>query len=267
VTTTVPRRIPATDLLAPITAALRAVPAGRDRPELPGLAPGLVVADAPGWLPATRLVDGSGLSDLLESAGRHWHASPHAAAALAWKYYSYWLALPAAIGWATARRVPLLHPADVLVRVGHDPPLVTLGLRPSTTVAVLPADPQAGTGGLPARVVAGETELLTALRESLLDAHLTPLLRALRARVRVGTRTLLGSVSAGIAHGILRAGDALPGPASGHIATLLGALGVDDLIELVAGPTGEPTVRRKTCCLAFTLPNPKTCTGCCIDPA
>ena len=37
------------------------------------------------------------------------------AAALAWKAYTYWLALPAVLGWASARRVPLLDPADVLM--------------------------------------------------------------------------------------------------------------------------------------------------------
>jgi ferric iron reductase protein FhuF len=42
--------------------------------------------------------------------------------------------------------------------------------------------------------------------------------------------------------------------------TLLRALGVDDLVEL----TPELEIRRKTCCLAFTLPEPKVCRGCCI---
>jgi hypothetical protein len=34
----------------------------------------------------------------------------------------------------------------------------------------------------------------------------------------------------------------------------------------VPSPTGEPTVQRKTCCLAFTLSEPKICKGCCIRP-
>jgi hypothetical protein len=59
-------------------------------------------------------------------------------------------------------------------------------------------------------VAGDETEILTALRESLLDAHLTPMLHTIHAQARVGTRTLLGSVSSGIAHGILRAASALP---------------------------------------------------------
>ena len=38
----------------------------------------------------------------------------------------------------------------------------------------------------------------------------------------------------------------------------------DDLVDLVPGPTGEPAVQRRTCCLAFTLPQPKVCGGCCL---
>lgn len=236
--------------------------------DLPGLMPGLVVpeiSDAE-WVPTSRLIDGSRLPDLLASAKRRWNASPHAAAALAWKAYTYWLSLPAVLGWASARRVPLLHPDDVLMHFEDQRPLLTLGYRRSIAVAVLPSDPLALSGLPQVRVMRDEAALLGALRASLLDAHLTPLLDAIHAEVRVGARTLLGSVSSGIAHGILRAADVLPGSTVEHIGTLLTTLGVEDLIELVPGQHGEPTVQRKTCCLAFTLPQPKICAGCCIKP-
>jgi ferric iron reductase protein FhuF len=42
---------------------------------------------------------------------------------------------------------------------------------------------------------------------------------------------------------------------------------VADLVELVPGRGGEPTVQRRTCCLAFTLPSPKVCQGCCVRTA
>jgi hypothetical protein len=182
------------------------------------------------------------------------------------KAYTYWLALPAVLGWASARRVPLLYPDDVLMHFEDQRPLLTLGFRRSVAVAVLPSDPLALSGLAQVRVVRDEAALLDALRASLLDAHLTPMLDAIHAEVRVGPRTLLGSVSSGIAHGILRAADVLPGSTVEHIGTLLTTLGVEDLIELVPGPSGELTVQRKTCCLAFTLPQPKICTGCCIKP-
>jgi hypothetical protein len=265
VTTVVPHRIAGADLLAPITSTLRAM-FGTD--DLPGLTPGLVVPEhsEAKWIPASSLVDGARLPDLLESATRRWQASPHAAAALAWKAYTYWLSLPVVLGWASARRVPLLYPDDVLMHFEDQRPLLTLGFRRSVAVAVLPSDPLALSGLPQVRVVRDEAALLGALRTSLLDAHLVPMLDAIHAEVRVGARTLLGSVSSGIAHGILRAADVLPGSTVEHIGTLLTTLGVEDLIELTPGPHGELTVQRKTCCLAFTLPQPKICSGCCIKP-
>jgi hypothetical protein len=171
------------------------------------------------------------------------------------------------LGWAAARRVPLLYPADVLTHVTDSGPLLKFGLRPTTTIAVLPNDPLALAGLPEVRVAADEAELLGLLRASLLDAHLTPLLDAIHAQVRVGARTLMGSVASGVAHAVLRAADALPGGSAEHIGVLLDTLDVADLIELVPGPTGALTVQRKTCCLAFTLPQPKICAGCCIRTA
>jgi len=250
--------------LAPVTAALRTM-FGTD--DLPGLAPGLFVDDPIGWLPAAELVDGSRLPELLDAAAITLSAAPHAAAALAWKSYTYWLALPVVLGWASARRVPLPRPSDVLVEFGNHRPMLAIGLRRSTTVAVLPSDPLALSGLPQVRVVADEAELLGTLRTALLDEHLSPLLEAIQARVRVGARTLLGSVASGVANGILRAADALPGSSAQNIGTLLTALDVADLIELTPGPTGGLAVQRKTCCLAFTLPQPKYCAGCCIRPS
>jgi hypothetical protein len=248
--------------LAPVTATLRAM--FGTSTELPGLAPDLLVDDPAGWLPATHLA-GAGLDALLDSSRRRWQAQPHAAAALAWKSYSYWLALPAVLGWASARRVPLLTGDDVFLHFADPRPLVTLGLRADITVALLPTDPLALSGLPQVRVVADEAALLEELRRSLLDEHLTPLLDAIHSRLRLGRRTLLGSLSSGVAHAVLRSADVLPGPSAETIATLLGVLGVDDLIELVPGRAGKLDVRRKTCCLAFTLPKPKVCAGCCIS--
>ncbi|MEU1883943.1 ferric iron reductase [Micromonospora sp. WMMD987] len=234
---------------------------------LPGLAPGLVVTDEGGWSPATTLVDGTRTPDFLRAAARRWGGTPHACAALAWKAYSYWTALPVVLGWASARRVPLLDPADVLIHFEDHRQLLTMGLRRSTTVAVLPGDPLVLTCQPGVRVVADEAELLRVLRASLLDAHLAPMITALQAEVRVGARTLLGSVASGIAQGVLRAADVLPGSAVHAVDTLLDALDLTDLVELVPGRTGEPTVQRRTCCLAFTLPSPKICQGCCVRSA
>jgi hypothetical protein len=247
--------------LAPVTATLRAM--FGTSTELPGLAPDLMVHDPAGWQPASDLT-GASLDTLLDSSRERWQAQPHAAAALAWKAYTYWLALPAVLGWASARRVPLLTGTDVLMHFNDPRPLVTLGLRSDITVAVLPSDPLALSGLAQVRVVADEAALLEELRRSLLDEHLTPLLEAIHTKVRLGQRTLLGSLSSGVAYAVLRSADVLPGSSAETIATLLGTLGVEDLIELVPGRGGNLDVQRKTCCLAFTLPKPKVCVGCCI---
>jgi ferric iron reductase protein FhuF len=251
----------ATDPLAPVHVTLAAAfptnPPG-------GLVPGLTVTDGPGWICAQAIADGSRVPDLLAVVGRRRRASPHVAAALAWKAYTYALALPVVVGWAAARRVPLVRPADVLVRLHAPKSVVMLGLRPSIRVAVLPSDPLAAEHRRDLEVVTDEAALLDALRGSLLDAHLSPLLGHIRAAVRVGPRTLLGSLASGVAHAVLDTADALPGSAAEHAQRLLTALGVPDLVELVPGPDGGLAVQRHTCCLAFTLPEPKICAGCCI---
>jgi len=184
---------------------------------------------------------------------------------VAWKSYTYWRALPAVLGFASARRVPLLTGSNVLIHFADPRPLVTLGLRADTPVAVLASDPLALSGRPDVRVVPDEAALLAELRASLLDAHLTPMLDEIHRTVRVGKRTLLGSLASGVAHGVLRSADVLPGRSAETIAKLLSTLGVDDLIELVPDATGRLDVQRKTCCLAFTLPTPKVCRGCCIS--
>jgi hypothetical protein len=251
----------ATDPLAPVHAAI--VAAYRLNPPI-SLAPELTVTDAPGWIRARGIADGTRVPELLAAVGHRRRAAPHAAATLAWKAYSYALALPVVVGWAAVRRVPLVQPDDVLVRLYASRSVLTLGLRPSIRVAVLQSDPLATGHRGDIEVVTDEAALLDALRASLLDAHLSPLLGHIRAAVRVGPRTLLGSLASGVAHAVLNVADALPGSAAEHVQRLLTALGVADLVDLVPGPDGGLTVQRLTCCLAFTLPEPKICAGCCI---
>jgi hypothetical protein len=252
---------PALAPLTPVTATLTAM--FGTSTEIAGLAPDLLVHDQTGWAPAAELAEEK-LDLLLATAGRRWHAQPHAAAALAWKAYTYWSALPAVLGYASARRVPLLSSDNVLVHFTDPRPLLTLGLRAGIPVAVLPNDPLALTADPRVRVVADEDALLAELRRSLLDDHLTPLLNAIHDRVRLGKRTLLGSLASGVAYGILRSADAVPGSSADTITTLHRALGVEGLTELVTDRNGQLDVQRKTCCLAFTLPKPKVCSGCCI---
>ncbi len=266
----------AADALTPIRETLRHMAARADIPPLRGLAPGLLVTDPTGWVRATEFVSGTALDDLLDTAARRWQASPHAAAALAFKHYAYWLALPAVLGYATVRRVPLMIPSDVVVRftADHDEPFLQVGLAPSRStgspiaVAVLPTDSVLPHGpGRGIRVVPHEAALLDELRSALMDEHLTPVLGHIRRRTHLGRRTLWGSLASGVAHGLSRAADVIPGPTTRAAEAVLASLGVADLVEIGEQPqSAELTVQRKTCCLAFTLPQPhqRVCEGCCI---
>jgi hypothetical protein len=231
-----------------------------------GLAPGLGLpsggATTRGWFPATRLVDGSALPSMLDTAVRRWPAPLHVAAALAWKSYTYWVTLPAVLGYAAARRVPLLVARDVLVRFDEGQPFLTVALRPGVRVAVLPSDPLAACPGPGVRVVPDEAALLVAFREAILDRHLDPIVDRIRSTVRVGRRTLLGSLASGVSYGVARAAHVLPDPPVKVAEDLLDALGVADLVTLADDEAGGVTVCRHTCCLAFTLPSPKICSGC-----
>jgi hypothetical protein len=250
--------------LASLLTTLAAVRARRGDAPVHGLAPGLVIDNPRGWVPATALADGSLLDDMVQTAATRWETSPHVGAALAWKCYSYWVALPAVLGWASSRRVPLMTADATLVRYAQRRPFMHAGLR-KPTVAVLRGDPLASGRRRPGiQVVDSEAELLEALRVSLLDDHLLPVLEQLHGRVRLGRRTLLGSVASGVSYALARASDSISGPAIQAAQTVLGALGVDDLVDLGTAPDGELTVQRRTCCLAFSLPEPKVCASCCI---
>ena len=222
--------------LAPMLSVLDAMRARHGASAVRGITPGLVVHDPVGWVPATRLVDGSAVPELLAAAHRRWGGSRHADAALAWKSYTYWVALPAVVGYAAMRQVPDMSPRNVLLRPHGEAPFLEVGVRAPRLVR--PGD----------------------LRRTLLDEHLSPVLDRLREHVRLGRRTLLGSLASGAALAVVRAQSAVPGRLAGSAQEVLSILGVDDLVEI----TPDEDVRRRTCCLAFTLPQPKICQGCCL---
>lgn len=252
--------------LAPVVEALRVID---QRYPVRGLVPDLFVttgggAARTGWTSAREAIGGAGLDALLDAARRYWDTTPHVAAALAWKYYAYWVSLPAVLGYATAARVPLLEPDEVLVRYFPHQPFLVVGLR-APRVAVLPTDPLAAAAPPGVFVLPDDAALREALRASLLDRHLGILLDGLHERVRLGRRTLLGSLASGVAHALSRAADALPGSALDPAKTILSTLDVADLVDVAERPDGRLTVQRHTCCLAFALPTPRICEGCCLS--
>jgi hypothetical protein len=255
--------------LAPIRQALAGMGAHPGQAALNGISPDLT-APRPDddWVPATALTSGSQVDEMLRAAQDHWHAKPHVAAALAFKAYSYWLALPAVIGFAAARRVPLLRPDRVLVNWAPRPRFMVLGLA-EVDVAVLASDPLAvgdrtGLAEAGIRVVPDDDALLTELRLSLMDEHLALVVEQLRDRVRLGSHTMWGSLAAGVAVGLSRGADVVAGSTLDTANYVLAGLGLSDLVD-IAPTAGGLDVQRKTCCLAFKLPQPRYCTGCCIS--
>jgi hypothetical protein len=246
--------------LAPVIGALAAM---TGRYPVHGLVPELYVTEHTGWISAGDIVHGDALDDMLEAAGRRWNAPLHIAAALAWKCYAYWVSLPAVLGYATARRVPLLDPSRVVIRYGDQQPFLCAGLT-DPELAILPGDPLAALDLPGIHVVRDETALLGALRSTLVDAHLAPLVERLHVRSRLGRRPLWGSLASGIAHGVSRAADVLPGSTLDVANSLLGSLDLTDLVDVSPDPSGRLQIRRHTCCLAFALPQARICTGCVI---
>lgn len=252
-------------VFAPISAALDAV-AHRYRAPL-GIVPGLVVppAEQAEWLPATALTDGSALPTLLDLPMRAWDAKPHAAAALGWKQYTYWLALPTVLGFVVARRVPLFDATHTLLRPASSQPFLTVGMR-RPAVGVLAGDPVADQGD--AVVVNGEEALLALMRSTLIDRHLAPFATATNRRVRVGRRVLLGQLAAAIAIIVAELASFLPEakPPAPLADRLLRALGLNELATVDEGD-GSPCAIRATCCLAITVPGLGACANCCVPPA
>jgi hypothetical protein len=223
--------------VTPLVDMLEAIRSRHGAPAVHGVMRSVVVDDTAGWRAALDV------EDLLGAARRRWPAEPHVAAALAWKSYAYGAMLPSVLGYAAAGAVPT---GDLLVRLhGHDPFVEFALATPDVTT----------------------TDPLDAIRSHVFERHLLPVLDAIHAEVRIGRRTLLGSVASAVCHALLRASDLLPGTAVTSAYAILDALDLTDLVDFYPDADGRLTIARRTCCLAFALPQPKICAGCCItDP-
>lgn len=137
-----------------------------------GVEPGLISGGEADWTPAAELAREpyDTLDTWIDATARRWGAPRHVGAALLWKAYAYWHAMPMALGWALNRRVPIM-PFDRTV-ARESPAGVTVAAT-SITVAVLPDDPYAGRPG-----TVTVPDLGAAVREALLAGQ-GPLIDAL----------------------------------------------------------------------------------------
>jgi ferric iron reductase protein FhuF len=248
--------------LTPVLAAMAAMRSRYGDSVVAGIAPAIVVEPDPTWCSARDLLTApAALDELLDAAKQRWNAPDHVAASLAFKAYARWLALPVVLGYAAAKRLPDISPDNVVYRYDASTKhLVTIGLRDSRTTG-LPSDSYAQ------RAVADDDALRCMLRDATLDQHLDPLIDRIRSRVHVGRRTLLGSLASAAVLLLSRSADALPGSTLDTANLVLSTLDIADLVTLTAQPGGRLDVQRRTCCLAFTLPEPTICGGCCIPAA
>lgn len=211
---------------------------------------------------AAELVSGERVEELMATAAALWGGSAHANAALAWKTYCYWTLAPAVLGYIAARRVPVMDAANSVFSVSDEAPMFSVRqVRPR--FLALPHDPCAGHPDV--EVVANEGDLLDRLRATMFEDHLGPVLDAFLARVRVGRRTLLGSLASGLSYAVASMAQAVPDPDDVIAKTLLDAFDVAHLVDVSTDEAGRLLYRRRTCCLALTIEGGRTCSTCCVQ--
>ncbi|GAA1660417.1 hypothetical protein GCM10009830_01840 [Glycomyces endophyticus] len=211
---------------------------------------------------AAELASGERVEELMAAAAALWGGSAHANAALAWKTYCYWTLAPAVLGYTAARRVPVMDAANTVFSVSADAPMFSVRqVRPR--FLALPHDPCAGRPDV--EVVANEGELLDRLRATAFDDHLGPVLDAFLARVRVGRRTLMGSLASGLSYAVASMAQVVPDPDDVIAKTLLDAFDVAHLVDVSTDESGRLLYRRRTCCLALTIEGGRTCSTCCVQ--
>lgn len=207
---------------------------------------------------------GEACEQVLQHGANLWGATPHVAAALAWKTYSYWSVLPAVLGYVSARRVPLWNPKEAHFIISRHNPLFSLHLG-ETKFAVLADDPLASH---PDVVVAkDDAQLRQFARESLLDEHLDVVMRMLSKHARIGRRNLMGSLASGICYAVSCTAGASSQSGESIARDVLETFGVANLVDISSGDDGKLVYQRHTCCLAFTLKGRNICSTCCLPEA
>ncbi|GAB3656767.1 IucA/IucC family C-terminal-domain containing protein [Glycomyces tarimensis] len=251
------------DLAAPLRSAADHVERHHGPQPLMGLRPWLDGDTVEGTeLPGSALADGSRIKELLADSARLWGGSPHASAALAWKTYCYWVVVPAVLGYISARRVPLLEADNFVFTIADGEPMFS-GRQVSPRFLGLRDDPSSASPGV--ERVADDAAMLERMRESVFERHLDPVLEAIRGEVRIGRRTLMGSLASGIAYATATCSSAGREPAEVVARRLLEAFDVAELVDVATGEDGRLVYQRHTCCLAFTIDGCGTCATCCVQ--
>jgi hypothetical protein len=227
-----------------------------------------------GWLGAAALVaDGAPhLDRLLAQVGAE--AETERSDVMASFFFGGYGWLLASIGvgcFLVDRRVPSLAAEDVAFRfekTGHAAEAALFSNR----LTVLPDDP---TVGDPAVTVVPNVPTLRAALRRVPEAHLAPVVAAVRARAPLGTRALWLSVADDIAGSVVEHGKGEDQPVAAlreEIAALVGAAGAawrgrTGVIEIEADGRREAFMARASCCLNDKLAASAHCVTCPLVPA
>lgn len=219
-----------------------------------GVTAGLRAPSNKAWRSASALDHQERVEELLLGPAHRWAAPRHAAASLAWKSYSYWLALPVVVARVFSVPVPVPTPDRVLYRLASCKPFVQFAFTASAEtgdITVLPGENP------------GEE-----LRFTLLEQHLDPLIGRLVQATRVTPRVLRGELSYGIARIHQCASALIPRPTV-SLMDLLEELGLDTGVVVDPGEGRHPVVARRTCCLALVVPGlgHRVCADCVVPPS
>lgn len=244
----------------------------RLRERTPYLGVRLGQPEGPGWLRATDLTadDSPHLPRLMAGIGAaHGTARRDVPASFFFHGYSWLLAAVGVGAYLTDRRVPWLAPAAVMVRFGDEGHAAELALL-ADRFTVLPTDPAAGHPA--ATVVADEDGLRDAMRAEI-EAHLAPLVDAVRAQAPLGRRALWLAAADNCAWSVVHhaAGDADGAGCRAEVAALTQAArsplrGRTRVLEVAWNERRERFVARGSCCLSYKLAEGAHCANCPLLP-
>lgn len=229
-----------------------------------GVVPTVRVHESAAWRPAADIVDGNGFEDLVNGPVHRWGAPRHAAASLAWKAYSYWLAMPVVLAWTIGASVPRTRPDDVLVQLDDSPPFIRIGFR---AIPRANSSPDRGREPDDIAILAGDEEMAQQVSTSLMELHLEPLMNRLARSSRVRRRVLRGELAYGLARIHQQAASSSEAPQM-SATFLVDRLGLHGLVDLVPMADRRVQVQRRTCCLALTVPglDHRICADCVVPP-
>jgi ferric iron reductase protein FhuF len=228
--------------------------------------------DEPDWQPMTEFLGGEGLDRALELTGRNRRIEQDPVAAASWFVLSYvrLVVSPVVTGWYLVNRVPEVAVANMAIRPDPDGGgSHELGVFDGTCT-VLSNDPCADRPD--ARTVADQAALTADMVSTLISGHVTPLVEAIDARVRIGSRLLWGNVSHRVVnrfHDLVEAGGSLEKACQG-IDALCDApdsplRGLSRLDEYNSDGT-HTLATRLTCCLRYKHPGQSKCSTCSLLP-